>query len=83
MALWDWIWNRRGLGATKSTAITGAAQTLDPPGRGVLILATGNIVGKLIEDTTDRTFSGFIAGGEYDLCFKTITSATATGWILH
>jgi hypothetical protein len=71
------------LGAVKSTPITGGAQTLDPTGRGVHVTGDGNIIGKLIEDTADRTFSGLIAGSVYPYCFKSITSATATGLILH
>jgi hypothetical protein len=70
------------IGAVRSTAIA-AATTYDPTGRGVYITGAGNIVGKLLEDTADRTFAGLVAGQQYALCFKSITSATATGFVLH
>ena len=72
-----------GLGGVKSTPITGTAQTLSPTGRGLFITGAGQIVGKLLEDETDRTFSGLLVGAEYSMCFKSITSATATGFVLH
>ena len=68
------------LGAVKSTAIS--ATTYDPTGRGIYVTGAGEIVGKLLEDSADRTFSGLIVGTIYPLCFKSITSATATGFVL-
>lgn len=75
-------WTYKGLGAIKSEPLTGSAQTFDPPTRGIHVNATGNIIGKLEEDSADRTFSGLIAGMQYSYHFKSITSATATGLAL-
>ncbi len=70
-------------GAKKHIDLTGSAQTIDPPGIGVHVITTGNIIGKLLEDTVDGTFGGLIAGGSYSYEFKSITSSTATGMILQ
>jgi hypothetical protein len=51
-------------------------------GRGVYITGDGNIIGKLVADASDRTFSGLITGTCYPLAFQSITTATATGFIL-
>jgi hypothetical protein len=69
-----------GFSAAKSTVIT--ATTFDDA-RGVYIVGAGNIIGKLLEDTADRTFSGLVAGTVYPFAIKSITSATATGFVLH
>jgi hypothetical protein len=67
--------------AVSSTAITGTAQT-GLAGRGVYITGTGNIIGQLVGDAADRTFSGLVVGSCLPLAFGSITSATATGFIL-
>jgi len=57
--------------------------TLDPAGRAVYLTGNGTITGKLIGDTSDQTFSGLLAGTVYTFAFKSITSATATGFVLY
>lgn len=64
-----------------TTAI--GALTLNPPCRAVYITGNGNIVGKLIGDSSDSTFSGLLTGAVYKFAFKSITSATATGFVLY
>lgn len=61
----------------KSVDITGSAQTFDPPIRAIQIGSTaGSVVGQLTGDTADHTFY-CLAGVQYSLEIKSITSAPA------
>lgn len=51
--------------------------TLAIPSRAVLIGTAGNIVGQLVEDTADQTYT--VPVGLWSLAFKSVTSATAVG----
>lgn len=58
----------------------GALGLLATPGRFVCIGTAGNIVGQLIEDTVDVTY--VLPVGVWPLAFKSVTSATAAGFII-
>lgn len=56
-------------------AITGAAQTLDPHGRAILVETAGSITGRLVEDSADVTYT--LPVGLWPLAFKSITSVSS------
>lgn len=58
----------------------GALGVLPIPGRFVLVSTAGNIVGQLLEDTGDVTY--LVPVGMTPLAFKSITSATAVGFVI-
>lgn len=64
--------------AVKTVQAIGAGSNLD--GRAVLVSTAGDIVGQLIEDTADQTYT--VPVGIWPLAFKSITSATAVGKVL-
>lgn len=79
--------NRRMNGGTVSSvdpgasgvAITGNAQTFDPPLRAVLISTAGTITGRLVEDTADVTYPVYV--GLIPLAFKSITSVSSAAGV--
>lgn len=62
--------------ADKSAVLSTGVLTNAP--RAIYVGGAGNIVGKLIEDDADRTFTGLQAGVIYPLRFTAVTSMTAT-----
>jgi hypothetical protein len=66
--------------AVSATVISNGISGL--AGRGVYITGTGNIIGKLVGDAADSTFSGLVVGSCLPLAFQSVTTATATGFIL-
>jgi hypothetical protein len=58
----------------------GALGVLAIPGRYVLIGTAGNIVGQMLEDTGDVTY--VFPVGMWPAAFKSVTSATAAGFII-
>lgn len=70
--------------ASLALNIGGGDQVLAQAARGFYCSGAGNIVGRLIEDTVDQTFSGLSAGTVYPFAFAVIraTGTTATGQLL-
>ena len=60
-------------------ALTGSAQTFDPPLRAVLISTAGTITGRLVEDTEDVTYPVYV--GMVNLAFKSITSVSSAAGV--
>jgi hypothetical protein len=74
-------WQKKGLGATKSSALT-TSTSIVPPTRGIHCNVGGDVVGQLEEDSADGTFT-LVAGSTYPYAFKSISSiGTATGRML-
>lgn len=61
-----------------SEVITGSAQTLARPARGIYVGGDGNLVCRLVNDTTDRTFTNLVAGTVYPFAVATITASGTT-----
>jgi len=53
-------------------AISGSAQTFNPTGRAILVETAGSVTGKLIQDSSDVTYT--LPVGLWPLAFKSITS---------
>jgi hypothetical protein len=66
--------------AVGAEALTGSAQTASKVGRGLLITATGNIV--FVTSGGDSITWSSIPVGVYPITVKSITSCTASGYIL-
>ena len=64
--------------------VASADQILTVYARGVYISSAGNIVGRLVDDTADQTFTGLLAGQTYPFSFVIIrkTNTTAAGLLL-
>lgn len=58
----------------------GALGVLPTSGRYVLVSTAGNIVGQLLEDSSNVTY--IVPVGMWPLAFKSITSATAVGFVI-
>lgn len=65
--------------AVSGVAISGSAQTFDPPLRAVLISTAGTITGKLVEDSGDVTYP--VQVGLTPLAFKSITSVSSAAGV--
>lgn len=66
--------------AVGCVAITGAEQVLATTGRKLVITTTGNITFKL-QDNSTMTWSS-IPVGVYEFTVRSITSATAAGYVM-
>ena len=62
----------------------GGDQILTKAARGVLITTSGNLTGRLAEDTADINYAGLLQGTIYPLCFAIVrqTGSTAAGVLL-
>lgn len=68
--------------AVAAVAVTGSAQSLTVPARGIYVGGAGNLVCKLVGDTADVTFTGLLAGTIYPIAIVSITSTTITNSLL-
>lgn len=58
--------------------VSAADQTLTVPARGVYCGGAGNMVCRLIGDSSDRTFTGLLAGSFYPLAVSIIRKTSTT-----
>ena len=69
--------------ADASQVVVPSDTVLQPASRGIYVGTTGNITGQLVEDLTDRVFTGLAAGVVHPLRFKLIkTASTASNMLL-
>ena len=64
--------------ARRSTPITPHDSNAQPTMRGIYVGAGGTIVGRLKDDTADRTFVGLLTGVYYPFAFALIKSTGTT-----
>lgn len=63
--------------------VSSADQTLATPARGIYVGVAGNLVCRLVGDSTDRTFTGLLAGSFYPFALSIVrkTSTTVTSCV--
>jgi len=70
---------------TIAMSIPSTDQTLTKPTRGFYAATNGNLVCRLVNDTSDTTFTGLLAGNVYPIQIIIVrkASTTTTGLLLY